>query len=569
MSIARCLVLALSAWPAAAPAQVAATTVPRLWRLDLQWIAPLIAEADARAQVAIAQAGPAMARAQADVMRAHAQIAPAMARAQADMIRAQAALAGGPWAGAFVRGEGHGFASTESEGYDRTPPLPWAQQDPADQIYRDARLALNRGRYARAADLFAQIYAKHPRSSYAGDAYYWQAYALSKRDSDESLKRAIEVLRLQKSRAPNASTRRDADELMTRIEGRLAMGGDAVAAAQISAKAIAAAGTPPPAIAAPGVPAIAAPPAVASTAPRGRGPRSRDACDDDDNMQMAALNALLNMDADRAVPILKKVLARRDEGSLCLRRKAVFMVSQHESRETEQILLDAARSDPDQEVRSQSVFWLSQVNSPRVVPALDSILRSASDPVLQDKAIFALSQQNSSQARQALRDFALRSGVSDDLREKAIFWIGQGNDPDRFEFLKSLYGQMKSAALRDKILFAMSQNDARESRQWLLQVAGDERETIDLRKKALFWVGQSNYPGPELYALYEKMPSKEMKEQLIFVFSQRNDRAAVDKLFEIARSDTDRELRKKALFWLSQSNDPRVPEFLARILEKP
>ena len=68
-------------------------------------------------------------------------------------------------------------------------------------------------------------------------------------------------------------------------------------------------------------------------------------------------------------------------------------------------------------------------------------------------------------------------------------------------------------------------------------MAGDERDTIDLRKKALFWVGQSNYPGPELYALYEKMPNKEMKEQLIFVFSQRNDRAAVDKLFEIARGE--------------------------------
>src|SRR5436309_8862555 len=154
MSMTRCLVLALSAWPAAAPAQVATTAVPRLWRPDLQWIAPVLAEADARAQVAIAQAGPAIARAQADVLRAHAQIAPAMARAQADMIRAQAALAGGPWAGAFVRGGGHGFASTEEEEYDRTPPLPWAQQDPADQTYRDPRLAPNRGRYASAADLF-------------------------------------------------------------------------------------------------------------------------------------------------------------------------------------------------------------------------------------------------------------------------------------------------------------------------------------------------------------------------------------------------------------------------------
>ena len=43
---------------------------------------------------------------------------------------------------------------------------------------------------------------------------------------------------------------------------------------------------------------------------------------------MAALNALLQMDADRALPILRRVLARRDTCSEILRRKAVFLVAQ-------------------------------------------------------------------------------------------------------------------------------------------------------------------------------------------------------------------------------------------------
>jgi hypothetical protein len=115
----------------------------------------------------------------------------------------------------------------------------------------------------------------------------------------------------------------------------------------------------------------------------------------------------------------------------------------------------------------------------------------------------------------------------------------------------------------------MSQIEGRESQRWLLQVAGDVNESIDLRKKALFWVGQSDIPATELFTLYEKMPSREMKDQLIFVYSQRDEKAAVDKLFEIARTETDRELKKKAIFWLGQSDDPRVPAFLERLLEKP
>src|SRR5213592_5065811 len=104
------------------------------------------------------------------------------------------------------------------------------------------------------------------------------------------------------------------------------------------------------------------------------------------------------MDADRAVPILKSILARRDSGSTCLRRKAVFLVSQKRSSETSALLLNAVRSDPDQEVREQAVFWLSQVPGDETVAALDSILRGSKDSDIQEKAIFALSQHHSASA---------------------------------------------------------------------------------------------------------------------------------------------------------------------------
>jgi len=58
----------------------------------------------------------------------------------------------------------------------------------------------------------------------------------------------------------------------------------------------------------------------------------------------------------------------------------------------------------------------------------------------------------------------------------------------------------------------------------------------------------------------------EMREQLIFVASQRNESEAVDFLMEIAEDPENGELREQAIFWLGQSNDPRVPEFLLRII---
>ena len=83
-------------------------------------------------------------------------------------------------------------------------------------------------------------------------------------------------------------------------------------------------------------------------------------------MKVAALNALQQMDAERARPILRRVLARRDTGSVCLRRKALFLVAQQDAAGTEDILLESVRNDPDAEVQRQAVFWLSEVDDERV-----------------------------------------------------------------------------------------------------------------------------------------------------------------------------------------------------------
>jgi HEAT repeat protein len=296
----------------------------------------------------------------------------------------------------------------------------------------------------------------------------------------------------------------------------------------------------------------------------------RDDCGDDDDVQAQALQALMQMDGDKALPILEKVLARRDAGSECLRRKAVFIVSQIDGRRVEPLLLGVVRNDPDREVRAQAVFWLSQVDSEEAVSALDSILARADDREIQEKAIFALSQHDSRTARQALRRYAERNDVPEELREKAVFWIGQSDDPENAQFLRNLFGRVTSQELKDKIIFSISQTGDAGATQFLGEVARNTSQPIEIRKKALFWLGQKDdVTGADLAALYGTFSDPEIKEHLIFTLSQKDDRAAVDKLLDIARREPDRELRKKAVFWLGQSNDPRVPELMAEILTKP
>ena len=70
-------------------------------------------------------------------------------------------------------------------------------------------------------------------------------------------------------------------------------------------------------------------------------------------------------------------------------------------------------------------------------------------------------------------------------------------------------------------------------------------------------------------ALYDRIGDNELKDHLIFVLSQRqSDRAAIDKMFDIAKNEKDADLRKKAIFWLGQSRDPRVQQFLMELINK-
>lgn len=443
----------------------------------------------------------------------------------------------------------------------RTPPPPAAQADPADSLYQAARSVLSGRDYRRAAELFGAIETRFAKSRYAPGAMYWQAFALYRLGTGESLRQGLATLRTQRARYPRAATRGDAAALQQRIQGELARRGDPAAAAAIAAAASQIAVPPAP----PAPPRPPRPPAPPT--PRSRSPET--VCsEDDDDIKVAALNALQQMDAERAAPVLRKVLSRRDSGSVCLRRKAVFLVAQQQPQGAEETLLEAARHDPDSEVREQAVFWLSQVGTERSVAALDSIVRTSTDPNLQEKAVFALSQEGSPAAINALRAYAERSDVPDDAREKAIFWLGQSGTPDNAVFLQSLYGRLQNEELKKKVLFSISQMETKEGGRWLIGVARSEKETPELRKQALFWAQQCDVPTSEFAGLYSASQDLAMREQVIFVLSQRGDKAAADKLVEIAKADPDRELRKKALFWLGQMDDPRVTEVLQQILDQ-
>jgi HEAT repeat protein len=451
-----------------------------------------------------------------------------------------------------------------------------------DDVYRRAREAVARGQFEQAADLFAQMRDRYPGSRYAADSYYWQAFAMYRL---ESLRDALDVLNTQLEDFPTARISQDARDLQLRIRSMLGQRGDAQeaeAALRAAEMALATqryvedANLNRAMMAA--EQALARSQMVAGPATE-RAMRAREmaamraevgeGCEGDE-VRQAALQALIQMETERALPLLRGLLEQRDECSVALRKQAIMVLGRLDPVEVEALIIDAVRNDPDPGVQEAAVFWLSSVGSDSAVTALADILSSTDNPVLEENAIFALSQHMGDRAADLLRDYALDTARPAHVREKAIFWLSQNPEHAEARFFMDLYASLDEPALKDHVFHTVSQMGDADAIDWVLERALDPDEHVGLRKQALFWAGQHRaIELNRLQGLYERLDDRQMKEQLIYLYAQRDEPERIDRLIEIIEAEDDADLRKRAIFWLGQTGDERAIEFLLSIARDP
>jgi hypothetical protein len=106
----------------------------------------------------------------------------------------------------------------------------------------------------------------------------------------------------------------------------------------------------------------------------------------------------------------------------------------------------------------------------------------------------------------------------------------------------------------------------------LLKIAREDRIPQRTRRQAVFWLGQAagDVATRGLSDLVDDGDGdREVKEQAVFALSQQPHAEGVPALIRIARTHRDREVRRKALFWLGQSDDPRALALFEELLTKP
>jgi hypothetical protein len=90
--------------------------------------------------------------------------------------------------------------------------------------------------------------------------------------------------------------------------------------------------------------------------------------------------------------------------------------------------------------------------------------------------------------------------------------------------------------------------------------------SLELRKNALFWAGQSDVPLEQIVAAYPRLRDVELRRHYTFVLSQRRETEATDDLIDVVRTDRDFDVRRQAIFWLGQRKDAKARQYLTDLV---
>jgi hypothetical protein len=274
----------------------------------------------------------------------------------------------------------------------------------------------------------------------------------------------------------------------------------------------------------------------------------------DEDLKLMALNGLMNMESERAVPLLEKFLSTGSSPKL--RERALFVLCQSGSPKAREAVVRIARGQQSPELQRKAIEYLGLFGGGESRQALSEIYTASPD--LEVKKAILRSFMLSGEKGRLLA--AAKGEASPELRREAIQQLGVMGAQDE---LWTLYQSEAAVPVKRALINALFIGGNAER---LIELARNEKDP-QLRRDAIQQLGLigEKRTGAFLVSLYGSEKETDVKRQILQgLFVQGNAEA----LIEIARTEKDPALRKEAVGQLSHMGSPKATEFLLEILNK-
>lgn len=111
----------------------------------------------------------------------------------------------------------------------------------------------------------------------------------------------------------------------------------------------------------------------------------------DEELKLLALNSLLNTDAERALPMLEKMI--RGQQSVRIKKRALFVVSQSKSAKAKEILTSVAKDASNPDLQIEAIVYLQMFGGAEEKRLLSDVYASSKDRDVKRRAVDGLFMQ--------------------------------------------------------------------------------------------------------------------------------------------------------------------------------
>jgi hypothetical protein len=276
---------------------------------------------------------------------------------------------------------------------------------------------------------------------------------------------------------------------------------------------------------------------------------------DDEDTKLLAIQSLMQMDAAQALPLLQRIL-ESPRNSPKLKDRALFVLSQSGTPQARDILVRTAKGDGYPGLQRKAIQYLGIFGGSENGAALADIYAASAAHEVKRAVLQAYMVSGERE-----RLLALAKAEADQaMRREAIQQLGVMGAQDE---LWQMYGGGSTAETKKAILQALfvGGNAAR-----LVELARTEKDP-ELRRDAIQHLGLigNAEANAALEQIYRGESDRRLREAVLQGFFVQGN---AKRLIEIARTEKDPELKRRAIQHLSVMGHPDATKFMLEILEK-
>lgn len=154
---------------------------------------------------------------------------------------------------------------------------------------------------------------------------------------------------------------------------------------------------------------------------------------------------------------------------------ALFAIGQHGGERGLALLKEIATDEnADSEMRSQALFGLSQTGDEDVADIMIAILRDSDDPELQEMALFSLSQLGGEVSTDVFLELIRNENADDELRAQALHFASMNESVD-VGFIREVYDAAEDEELRSQCCWVLSDMGGDEALNQLIEIVRKEK----------------------------------------------------------------------------------------------